>query len=351
MILRFKGIDQEEQYSNWLKNVGGYVYNNFGGQNINYKKLHRSDCDYLNMRPNDLKTSVEKICCIDLIQLENWLKFNNLEFSYCKYCKPEIILNVYQNNKNVKSISNDWKAKGVVNTLIEYREKLKPQKSGGTWSKDKVSDQFLRENPFAFLMAASIDRGAKAESIWKIPYMLYRKVGHLNPSIFASMPTDQMEDIIRSLPIKPRYPRQSAETIIELSNLVVNKYHGNTKEIWANKEPNEILMVLLSVKGIGTGIANMIIRILVDEFDYYPGKEGYKQIDIKPDVHVIRVFFRTGLVNKKDSKSCVETARILNPDYPGLLDWPAWEIGRTWCDENRPKCNDCPLDNVCLHRY
>lgn len=40
---------------------------------------------------------------------------------------------------------------------------------GGTFTGNQEVDRFLRGNPFAFLMAASIDRGARAEAVWQLP--------------------------------------------------------------------------------------------------------------------------------------------------------------------------------------
>jgi len=350
MVIRFKNDDVN--YQKWVRETGGFVYNNFGGQIIDYEKLHRSDCSFLHIcRPGDMKTSVEKICSSDFRELLSWLTLNDMQYSLCKKCAPDANSNLTSAVKpEPTKATNDWDSQKVVVALIEYRKELKPQKSGGTWTKDEAADQFLRQNHFAFLMAASIDRGAKAETVWRIPYLLYQKLGHLDPKKFAAFTGQQIRQLILSLPKKPRYPVQAATTISELAKMVVNDFHGNAEAMWKHKEPNNILRYLQQVKGVGPGIAHMIVRILVDEFDYDPGSNGYRQIDIKPDVHVIRVFYRTGLVDKTNEKLCIQAARRLNPEYPALLDWPAWEIGRSWCDENHPNCKICPLDHVCRHR-
>ena len=61
--------------------------------------------------------------------------------------------------------------------------------------------------------------------------------------------------------------------------------------------------------------------------------------DIAYDVHVRRVFLRTGLAVHDDVNEMVAVARALHPERPGELDNPAWDIGRRWC---RPKEPDCP---------
>ena len=44
---------------------------------------------------------------------------------------------------------------------------------GGTFTRNPEADGLLRADPFAFLMAASIDRGARAELVWELPWRLH----------------------------------------------------------------------------------------------------------------------------------------------------------------------------------
>lgn len=238
-------------------------------------------------------------------------------------------------------------SRAIVQALLDYRSK---QETGGSFTGNKDADRFLRQNPFAFLMAASIDRGARAEAVWKIPFLLNRKIGHLDPYALSQMSVDQLEEELRSLERRPRFPRQSARTIIFLSELVFEQFHGNSANIWHGREPREVTWTLEKIWGVGSGIAHMVVRILVDEYGYDPGREGLRQIDVKPDVQVRRVFYRIGIAPDRNESTSVQVARQLHPEFPGLLDWPAWEIGRTWCHERNPECNRCPLCVVCLKR-
>ena len=41
-------------------------------------------------------------------------------------------------------------------------------------------------------------------------------------------------------------------------------------------------------------------------------------------------------------------ARALSPDYPGLLDFPLWEIGKELCHaRHSPRCADCSMEYLC----
>ncbi|WP_430336286.1 hypothetical protein [Rhodococcus sp. ACT016] len=69
--------------------------------------------------------------------------------------------------------------------------------------------------------------------------------------------------------------------------------------------------------------------------------------DIAYDVHVRRVFLRAGLAEADELEHMVDVARTAHPDRPGQIDFPAWQIGRTWCRSWAPLCGSCPLTRVC----
>jgi uncharacterized HhH-GPD family protein len=218
---------------------------------------------------------------------------------------------------------------------------------GGTFTGNPEADRLLRTDPFAFLMAASTDRGARAESVWELPWHLCHKLGELNPEQFSRMTPVELEEILRQLPKKPRFPNQTAKTIVSLAKLVSQEFQGDARRIWSGKPALQVLESLQRIYGVGPGIAHMTIRILIDEEEYQPFPDDLRLIDIKPDVHVIRVFYRSGLSPRLEGQSCIEAARRLYPEFLGKLDWPAWEIGRKYCHESVPNCPKCPLDDIC----
>ena len=86
-------------------------------------------------------------------------------------------------------------------------------------------------------------------------------------------------------------------------------------------------------------------------------------IDISPDTHTVRVFRRLGLISEdeqiknkkeKDNKANLKAmymARIINPEYPGILDYPCWKVGKEYCKARGPKCKNeqktCPFFSFC----
>lgn len=74
-------------------------------------------------------------------------------------------------------------------------------------------------------------------------------------------------------------------------------------------------------------------------------------MDVKPDVHVVRIFQPMEFINFPSSQEALKAARKLNPDYPGALDAPAWAIGKNWCNPSEPLCAYCPVQKVCKKNH
>jgi hypothetical protein len=155
------------------------------------------------------------------------------------------------------------------------------------------ADDLVYSNPFAFLLACSLDRGARSENIWRIPYFIQRDLGHLDPSRLAAMNSEDARALLERLPTRPRYLGDAVDTIREVAILVAGTFEGQAERIWIGQPVRRVLATLLAIRGIGPGIAHMTINLLhrygLAEFD--PG--DLRDIDVKPDVHVERVFMRS----------------------------------------------------------
>ena len=234
-------------------------------------------------------------------------------------------------------------ASTIVAALIEHRKKN--LRSARSELPKEVGD-LVYTNPLAFLVGTAFDRGMRWQDAWEIPYWIDRK-GELNPSRLAEMTEPDLERLLESLPVKPRYGCKQGAKTLQSAALLVMEFGGDAAAIWENASPAQVERRLTGgIHGVGQGIAAMVIRILRDDWGMFRGQE--REIDVKPDVHVMRVFRRTGLALSGDSEGAiVRIAQQLNPDFPGELDWPAWDIGQNWCVAQAPKCNTCPLTAVC----
>ena len=212
---------------------------------------------------------------------------------------------------------------------------------------EREASRLIRQDPFAFALAAILDRGTKAEIIWSLPYYLRKRLGKLDPHYFARASVEEIRRILEELPVKPRYINDAPITIKEFSQMVVGEFGGRTEAIWKGKSAAEVRSTFQRVYGVGPGISSMIVLLLEKWFGVRFSDLDHRKMDIKPDVHVMRVFYRLGLISERTPEAAVRAARILNPEFPGALDAPAWKIGREWCTEFSPKCDSCPLKHVC----
>ncbi|MBI2939522.1 MAG: hypothetical protein HYY04_03720 [Chloroflexi bacterium] len=98
---------------------------------------------------------------------------------------------------------------------------------------------------------------------------------------------------------------------------------------------------------MGPGIAHMVILLLWDDEKYRPAEHELCEVDVKADTHVRRVFYRAGLAQDQSEQASIAAARRWHPEFPGLLDWPAWTIGRKWCRQAQRNCWPCAVSRHC----
>jgi endonuclease III len=91
----------------------------------------------------------------------------------------------------------------------------------------------------------------------------------------------------------------------------------------------------------------MAVLLLVRAYGAEFHESDRPGIDIKADVHTIRVLHRLGVSSAPTEKATVEAARRLNPDFPGAIDGALWVIGSRWCRPTRPLCGDCVVGDAC----
>jgi len=205
----------------------------------------------------------------------------------------------------------------------------------------------IEETPHAFLVACVMDRQVKAELAWLIPYRFMEKLGDFEFSTLQSLTLEQVEELMtRPTPLH-RFPSKMSRNFYLALRLLEDQYGGNASLIWEDRPSSATVVYrFLEFRGVGPKIATMAANILARDFKI-PLSDHYS-IDISVDVHIRRVFVRLGLTGPKPtSEQIICRARALNPGFPGLLDLPAWKIGRRWCKPRRPDCLACYMNKVC----
>lgn len=205
----------------------------------------------------------------------------------------------------------------------------------------------LQYHPHAFVLGCVMDRQVKAERAWVIPYRFAEKLGDFEFSTLESLSLDDVTRLMTEPEPLHRFPEEMSNNFYEAVRRIGKVYSRNAAAIWCNQPSSaDVVYRFLGFRGVGPKIASMAVNILARQFkiplsDYY-------SIDVSADVQVKRVFRRLGLIEDGDSSDAViYKARALHPKFPGLLDSPAWRIGRKWCRPKRPLCHDCFMQTVC----
>lgn len=237
----------------------------------------------------------------------------------------------------------------VAESLISFGEKLENFDRAGYFTPNRKADSLIWESPTAYLLAVIYDQGMKAERVWDIPFLLKSRLGHLDVARIAAMDDKDLIKVFRRAPTLHRFPRVMALNTKRACKLVISRYGSDAKNIW-NDEPSSSALQdrFDEFAGIGQKKASMAANLLVRAFGVrVKDKRG---IDISYDVHVRRVFLRARLVDTDSADVMIETARRLNPEYPGIFDSPAWTIGREYCHPSNPECGRCPISAACPKR-
>jgi endonuclease III len=217
----------------------------------------------------------------------------------------------------------------------------------GNHEYDKLLND-LDNTPHAFVLACLMDKQIKAERAWAIPCIIMDNFGieieKLNLISFDEYITFFNQ---RSL---HRFNNEMAKVFKSGVERIIDYYDGDASIIWGNKPSSaRVVYDFLQFRGAGIKIATMAANILARQFqiefaDYY-------SIDVSPDIHICRVMWRMGLIeDENNTDSAIYRARELNPEFPGIIDFSAWEIGREYCRPTNPKCNSCYVRSECIKR-
>jgi endonuclease III len=215
----------------------------------------------------------------------------------------------------------------------------------GDGDADKLLND-LSQHPHAYVLACVMDRQIKAELAWFIPYRFAEKLGDFEFSTLCALSLDD----VRVLMTKPaplhRFTETMSVNFYEGVQRIANIYEGDASRIWRDQPPcYEVVARFRQFRGVGPKIASMAVLILVQHFKI--AMSDYAGLDIPPDVHVQRVFYRLGLTRKDaEPDELIYRARSLHPAFPGILD-AVWDIGRNWCRPDRPICGECFMQSAC----
>jgi uncharacterized HhH-GPD family protein len=237
--------------------------------------------------------------------------------------------------------------RAVSEAILAHGRGLAQALGGGNarFTPDDDANKLIHDDPFAFLVGVVCDQGIVAERAWGIPYLLAQRLGTLVPAQLRTRRTEVLAAFAEP-PKLHRFVNQVAGWVVDAAHIVVETYGGDAATIWSDSPAAAILRARFDAfPGIAQKKAAMAVEIL--ERSLGVTVADLSGSDVAYDVHLRRVFMRTGLAEYDGIDHMIAVARSLHPQRPGELDNPTWDIGRGWCHPRNPDCATCPLMPVC----
>ncbi len=205
----------------------------------------------------------------------------------------------------------------------------------------------IHKHPHLFVLGCLAQVMVSAKKAWLMPYEMGNRLGgHSFDHMAAHSKTKILEAISRPEPLLPFFQNMGERVFLALKR-IREEYVGDASRIWSGLPGSaEVVCRFLEFDGAGPKIACMATNLLFRDFGVRLA--DHSSIDVSVDVHVRRVFIRAGLVPKASSDELlIYKARAIHPEYPGVLDYPVWEIGSTWCRPKKPRCRKCRIGCCC----
>jgi endonuclease III len=204
----------------------------------------------------------------------------------------------------------------------------------------------IEHYPHAYVLACCMDRQVNAEIAWMVPVKIWRILGTFDFEVLQNISLEEWKHIFNSNSLH-RFNDTMAEVFYSAIQTIKNDYNADASAIWKNNPSSSTVVYrFLQFKGVGVKIATMAANILARQYkipfsDYY-------SIDVSPDVHVKRVMYRLGYIRKDATiEEIIYKARELYPEFPGIIDYSLWEIGRGCCRPSNPDCMNCMMKTEC----
>ena len=180
-------------------------------------------------------------------------------------------------------------------------------------------------DPWRLLVMARLSAQCTDERVNIVCRDLFREIP--DARAMANAPLAQSEELIRPCGLF----RTKAKSLKESAAMLLTTYEGRVPDTMED---------LLALPGVGRKIANVLLGDI------------YKKGGIVADTHCIRICGRLGFYDE-ELKDPLRVERILTPVIPVAEQSDFCHrivhFGREICTARSPKCEDCPMREICDH--
>ena len=177
-------------------------------------------------------------------------------------------------------------------------------------------------SPFQLLVATILSAQCTDKRVNMVTPVLFAR--YPTPAALAAAKPEELEDIIKST----GFFRAKAKSLIGMATALADRYSGDV--------PAQ-MTELVRLPGVGRKTANVVLG------NAFGQDEG-----VVVDTHVARVSYRLALTRQTDPVKIEQDLMALFPRSQWtMLSHLFIEHGRQICDARRPKCEVCPLNDLC----
>ncbi|MBR3655543.1 MAG: endonuclease III [Elusimicrobia bacterium] len=179
-------------------------------------------------------------------------------------------------------------------------------------------------NVFELMVATILSAQCTDKRVNIVTSTLFKKYKTIKD--YANADLKEFENDIKST----GFYRNKAKNIIETANIVLNKFDGVVPKTMEE---------LITLKGVARKTANIVLG------------SGYGiNVGIAVDTHVIRLTNLIGLSKNSDPKKIEQDLmKIIPKKYWKNISFMIQTLGRRVCIARRPKCDICPIKELCNH--
>lgn len=182
--------------------------------------------------------------------------------------------------------------------------------------------ELVHENPFELTIAVLLSAQTTDVSVNKLTKYLFKK--YKTPEDYINVDISELENDLRTIGLY----RNKAKNIQKLCQSLLEKFNGIIPETHAELE---------SLAGVGRKTANVVMSV------------AFNEPSLAVDTHVERVSKRLGICRWKDNVRQVEDklCKVVPRERWNKTHHQLIFFGRYHCLARSPKCDICPLFDVC----
>lgn len=180
-------------------------------------------------------------------------------------------------------------------------------------------------DPFQCVIAVALSAQTTDANVNKVTPELFERWG--TPEAMAQADVEQVEKVIWSI----GFHHNKASNCVNCARMIMSDFGG---------EVPQTMQELQKLPGVGRKTANIVMN------ECFGIVEG-----IAVDTHVFRITHKLKLSSKKEASQ-------VEQDLLAILPRELWEnvnsqwirFGREFCIARRPRCDECPLSDICPSR-